>query len=108
MKLKHFLDSKDRNGWLQYGTLHVYVRKSRRRIEGESLQPCLDIATAECKTPGQGGFSNFLAHAIALCPFEYIYIENVLEERFQQFFLKHGFIRDQHHPSDYCFYKKVK
>lgn len=103
--LKSFLESPLRNEWIGDDTIKVYVRKSRRNIEGQMID-CLDIATVEVEEEerGKGIFTDFLKDAIALNSFTCIFIENVQQDWFAQFFMRQGFKRDPRHMEDCCLY----
>lgn len=110
-QLDEFLASKKlypRNLWLGDETISVYVRKSRRYLRGTDTKQCLDIATIDVKKDkrGQGRFTRFLQHAQEVNPYPYIYVENVIKERFAEFFRKNEWrqIGEKEMP---CFYKKM-
>ena len=81
-----------KNKWLDKDrSLHVYVRKSRRLLN-DTIYRMLDIGNVEACPKGKGRFTEFLQYAInsKLKPFQGIFVENVLENRFQTFFRKLG------------------
>lgn len=99
-KLAAFIDNlRERrwpnNCWLDDERMEVYVRNSRRRLLylGEFLTfECLDIANCTVYEPGNGIFTQFLHAAKIMNPWTAVYIENVLTDRFANFFRKHAWI----------------
>lgn len=97
-----FLDSRLSNQWIQVGSLDVYVRKSHRfnprfPKETKALIRCFDIANVTCGHKGCGEFGNFL-HALRVLSehgFQAIYIEQVLTNRFANYFRKIGAVEVQ-------------
>ena len=81
-----FINGYNNRSWLKFGHLAVYIRKSIRYKE-----PCLDIANVSVnqKHQNKGIFIKFLEIVEAKnIP---IFVENVLTERFANFFLKRGY-----------------
>lgn len=94
--LRAFLASPRRNEWLAYDTMKVYVRKSNRMLPA-SREPvrCLDIANIQVEPEVQntGIFSVWLKDALEqalLADISAVMIENVLTERFADFFRRQG------------------
>jgi len=67
----------------------------------------IDIANVEVKRHLRGAFlfTEFLKLAHNLNPYEITYIENVSEQRFQEFFLRLGFVKA---INPQCFYLSTK
>lgn len=84
------------NLWLSDDRMEVYVRHSRRRVPhgGDVVTlKCLDIGNANVYDTGKGIFSTqFLPQAIKLNPWDAVYAENVLTDRFANFFRKQGWL----------------
>lgn len=97
-----FLDSGLSNQWIQVGSLNVYVRKSHRfnprfPKETKALIRCFDIANVTCGHKGCGEFGNFL-HTLRVLSehgFQAIYIEQVLTNRFADYFRRLGAVEVQ-------------
>lgn len=97
-KVLSFLKSGLRNRWIAIGNLEVYVRISLRNNprfhRKHKIAPikCFDIANVVSHDNGVGIFTQFFESLKELKEegFEAIYIEQVLSERFADFFRKHG------------------
>ena len=87
-----FLESEDRNKWLKDRYLRVYVRKSRRMIEGDFLS-ALDIASIQATFPGKGHGTKFLMEAERISPFAVTFVECVHNERFRGWLVRNGWAR---------------
>jgi hypothetical protein len=76
--------------------MDIYVRKSSRiHPILEKKITCLDIASVNVFEPGNGIFTKWLADTVDEASsrgVDAIYIENVLTERFANFFRKNGWI----------------
>ena len=95
MNLNWFLESNTRNAWTQSGNVSCYVRKSVRIYNNRWIH-CLDLASGSVpwELRGQGLVTEFVKNAEFLAAehgYRYIFIENVLEERFCDFFRKKGY-----------------
>lgn len=88
--LKEFIESPNRVSWLYGDDLHVYVRKSKRRIKscGPHLVNVLDIASIESCNPGKGFFAEFFPLAHAMNPWAGTFVENVLNPEFGKHLIK--------------------
>lgn len=83
------------NEWFVYaGCMRIYLRIEQRYLNRNKFQT-LDIATISIndkRNRSKGIFSDFLSSIIKYCELctdvEAIYIENVLDERFANFFRK--------------------
>ena len=103
--LKRFLASNFRNQWMNGSGLAVYVRKSTRLIEGRMVS-CLDIANMVAQRPGRGTGGRFIEDAQRLNPYEAIFVENVLTDRFVHYFERNGWARMPAEPFVRpCFYR---
>jgi hypothetical protein len=82
------------NLWLTDERMEVYVRHSRRSLpynDDRLTFKCLDVANVTVHNQGQGIFSqHFLPQAVTLNPWDAIYAENILTNRFADFFRKLG------------------
>lgn len=82
------------NKWLADDRMEVYVRYARRRLpfNGDHMTfKCLDIGNATIFNTGLGIFSTqFLPQAIKLNPWDAVYVENVLTDRFANYFRRLG------------------
>lgn len=113
MNTKEFLASPYRNAWVTEDHMGIYVRKGVHCINGKSAST-FDIATIEIEEgyQGKGLFTAYLAR-LTLDGFEYVYVENVLEEEFRVSLRKKGFIEvnsrftDLNSGFELCFYRKV-
>lgn len=94
-ELFDFLESPERNKWIHIKGLNLYVRKSRRRLEGEVLS-VFDIANVNADNPGNGSFTRLLSEleGILRGRFDVLYVENVLRQRFMDFFVRLGYSLD--------------
>lgn len=99
--IAEFIASPVRNAWLKPRSLDVYVRKSRRMYHGEIVK-AFDIASisVNARWRGRGVFTRWLDEAIPAIPsdFKVIFVENVLDGRFRDFFLRRGFEQDIRSP----------
>lgn len=89
LNVKKFLDSRHSSMWIVVGSLEVYVRKSvRQNPRGHGLIRCFDIANVTSSIKGAGNFTNFFCSLRNLDEygFQAIYIEQVLRNRFGEFF----------------------
>lgn len=82
-----FLQSKDINLWLKGSGIEVYVRKGYHLIDGKRCKT-LDIANITVTKKGQGLGSEFLEFCCKINPFDAVYIENILNNRFFVFLIK--------------------
>lgn len=77
--------------WLIGQDLRIYVHKDMKWINGAFLT-FLTIANINSNDQEKGLFKKFLERLENLKPFDGIYIENVLIERFANFFRKNQYI----------------
>lgn len=105
LELDRFLASQHRNLWIEDDIMKVYVRQANRIFHGIGFHKCLDIASVEVKNPknwGKGFFTAFLNYAISVNPHNYLYVENVQEPRFRNYFRRRGWLPSP--TADWCFY----
>lgn len=97
--LKSFLAGPRRNAYIKYpGFNFMYVRHTKRfGIE------VIDLANLEAKEPGRGAFARLVKHIRKTYPQLGIYVECVLNERFEGKLLAMGFTRCDVGLS-FCFY----
>lgn len=102
MILQEFIDSPLRNVWLRGDGIEIYVRKG---VHANYPGACLDIANVSVRDElqRQGIFSRWLAEAetLARSRFEYVYIENVMNEFLPAFLVKQGYIVHRGFPDSY-------
>ena len=102
MTLQEFLDSPLRNTWLYGDGIEIYVRKG---IHAAHPGASLDIANVGVQEALQrrGIFSRWLAEAETLARgrFQYVYIENVLNEFLPAFLVKQGYTVHRGIPDSY-------
>lgn len=105
-EIKLWLSSPLNNRWFSDGKISVYVRKSSRKYERAREAPLvavIDLANivVEAELQGQGLFKAFIEQ------FERsvdrpIYVENVLNSRFQRFWIARGYQPDAYH--EFCYW----
>lgn len=107
--IKEFLDARERcppNKWFYLEDINLYLRKSKRMIEGE-LTFCVDIASVSVEHKGQGEFSRFLDWLISnYSESSVIFVESVLENRLNNFLERKGFKRTQGEDNNFWLPKK--
>jgi len=103
-QLRDFLNGHHRNQWLLStdDEMQVYVRHAHHLINGQPTET-LDIANVEVATTGKGTFTRFLEMAERLNPHQAIFIENVMSERFANYFRRRGWGEMPTNPP--CFYR---
>jgi hypothetical protein len=73
-----------RNTFVSYpGFTEVYVRYTRRVLDGKIRSPVLDLARLEAAHPGQGAFTRMFNHLREKYPEMWLYVECVLNKRFE-------------------------
>lgn len=110
-KLREFVSLKNtfgRSTWVADDTISVYVRASRRVLDGEMPKTtnCLDLATFDVpeELQKQGIFTRFLHEAEEINPWPFTYVENVLNPVIVPLLLREGWMP---HPSlPMCYYKR--
>jgi len=82
-----------RNAWIKDGPLSVYIRKSERMFVLGKRVHTIDVANVTVRTPGQGLFTLYLhgVECLAATRGSVVYVENVIDERFREFFRRRGY-----------------
>ena len=91
IQIEEFINSKHYSTWLAVGPIMLFVRKSvRQNPKCHGLIRCFDIANVQCEDRGVGHFSELFANLEELSEFGFnaIYIEQVLNSRFAEYFRK--------------------
>jgi len=97
--LRTFLNGARRNAYVTYpGFASLYVRHTQR-FGFETL----DVANLEAKQPGRGAFTRLVKHVRKTYPRMGIYVECVMNERFEVKLAAMGFARCDAGMS-VCFY----
>jgi len=75
------------------GFNHLYVRHNKRFIIAVDrlVSPVLDLANIEATRPGNGAFTLLFNHVRTTYPLMWIYVECVLNRRFEEKLHKMGF-----------------
>jgi hypothetical protein len=73
------------------GFLTLYVRLTKRFVQGRWYLPVLDIANVEVAKKNKGTFTALIASIQQRYPRLHIYVENVLNPRFTAKLLRMGF-----------------
>lgn len=89
------------------GFLDLYVRVSRRLIDGE-LRETIDLASINARSPGRGCFKKLVADLREKHPEVVLYVECVLSDRFAEGLERMGFIRDKSTGESVCYYMLPK
>ena len=83
-----------RNSYVRFhGFKDLYVRYTKRHINGGIVSPVFDIANMTARRPGRGSFAEFFSYLREAYPEFWLYVESVLNERFQRKLLSMGFIQ---------------
>lgn len=93
MTLEEFLqpDQPYKNQWVKHPEFKsLYVRK------GKSYGNAIQIASIEARKPGKGAFTRLIAWLRENYPDRPIFLENILNERFEAHLMKVGFV-----PADF-------
>jgi N-acetylglutamate synthase-like GNAT family acetyltransferase len=93
-QLQPLLSRELRSLWVVEGSLKIYFRAGYARRLGDHTARVLDLASIEVSegSRGQGLFTAALEEIEAARPLEGLLIENVLDKRFQEFFIKRGYL----------------
>lgn len=98
--------------WFRTRKFYVYIRFRTTYRIGDSLQHTICVAniTIQEKFRGQKIWTRMIEHIHQTNPYPYTYIENVLEERFQHWFLRNGWkpIPRRSKAEPRSFYKATK
>ncbi len=78
-----FIQSRNRNQWLDGDNVQIYLRKSVRNFKGEAIQ-CLDLASISVdeKFQKKGLSKKIINLLVELNPFKALFIENILNPFF--------------------------
>ena len=94
-KIDKFLNSTQRNMWIENKAIKIYIRKSKRNFKGQMFY-FFDFASIEVTKTGQGLFTQILKKFEEIYPDKNIFIESVLTERFEDYIKnKLGFEEDE-------------
>lgn len=91
LQIEEFLESGHNSMWLSIDEMEIFVRKSvRQNPNKHGLIRCFDIANVNSSDKGVGHFTRFLDSLNELRDygFQFIYVEQVLNPRFAEFFRK--------------------
>jgi hypothetical protein len=108
-KILEFSKSSRRNEWITVDGISIYVRNANRLLSiGGGYVPTLDLASISIEDKGQGIFTSIL-EALETSSGKTLFVENVLEDRFQEFFKKRSgwYVVNSYMegPPCFCFYK---
>lgn len=70
----------------------LYVRISQRQLLGRLWKPVLDLSSLEARKPGKGAFKKLFKHLRDKYKGLPLYVENVLNPRFEVGLRKMGFV----------------
>lgn len=104
VELEMFLKLPLRNKWIRSDVLKIYVRKSKRLLEGQHMD-CIDLASMEVieeENYGKGIFTKFLEEFMKRYSEHNIFVESILTKRFALFFERHGFKRTKESTVHQC------
>ena len=110
-EIKQFLKTGKRNQWFELRGMRVYLRHGFHSIKNAQLAAvanCIDLASVEVYNEGKGTFTKFLDKLEVLMdeiPDKSLYVENVLSERFANFFRRRPDYIECNAP-DRCFLRK--
>lgn len=88
-EIRDFVTSKHSTQWLQFGNMEIYVRQAvRQNPLNHGLIRTFDIANISCGHKGCGIFTKLFESLEGLSDYGFgaIYIEQVLTDRFADFF----------------------
>ena len=87
--------------WLLGDEGQFYVRKSYRKIQGQ-MCTVLDLANFEIYDKGKGTFTSLIKEICELNPWDYVFIENVHNERLADWLTRNFWIKlKDTFPGDY-------
>lgn len=93
-----------KNRWFSDGKISVYLRRSERKFNPEMQRvPVVDLAnvTVEQELRSRGVFKSFI-EAFERSVDRPIFVENVLNSRFQRFWIARGYQPDAYH--EFCYW----
>lgn len=83
-----FMQSTDRNRWINEDGIQLYVRKSKRLVNNQMID-FLDIASITIKDKNKGKFQSLLK--LLMGKYENIYVESILNPIMCHILDKYGF-----------------
>jgi len=88
----------------------LYVRLTRHYIDGVAYRPVLDIADVNVRENqrGRGIFTDFLDRVREQYPVLHLYVENVMEARFQKHLERYGFAVVEPRLDPPCYFLPAK
>lgn len=94
--LAAFMVERQKNKWLMYSDMEIYVRKSIRTCPGKHIgEACFDIANISVYQQRQGTFTNWFNNTIAALPgmgYNLVYVESVINDHLCAHLRKCGLI----------------
>ncbi len=101
-QIREMLKAPKARGHVALGGVHLYLRVTRRvDPNSNSFHDTLEIASVEVEERGRGAFSRFLVRLLKELG-RVLYVENVMEERFQAYWERLGAVSDRRHdPPSY-------
>lgn len=100
-KLNAILAQPDAAGSLRYGKINFYVRNPAQfMIDGVVQTAVLQLATIDADKPGKGALTSLLPQiedAARQAGSNWIYVENVIHERFGLYWERQGYQRVNRH-----------
>ncbi len=106
MTLDEFIASKRPNLYVQEpGFESLYVRNSRRYLEGKLYQDVLDVANVTVLVQKQGTFTNLIKRLQEQYPSKVLFIENIMVAPLAFSLEKHGFVFEK--PNEYALTRKL-
>jgi hypothetical protein len=103
-KIDDFLNSPQRNIWVQNKAIKIYIRKSKRNFRGKMFD-FFDFATIEVQKQGQGLFTQVLKRFEEIYPDKNIFIESVMTERFADYIKNNLGFEEEENNVNRNFYK---
>lgn len=92
-QLHNFLETTfPKNIWISSDNISIYVRKSKRNVNGEFLD-FLDLATINIEPMGEKIFTNLLNRIEEEFSDRNIFVESILSDQFHNFFIKRGYVK---------------
>ena len=88
-KVQDFISGHQKNAWLDFGPMEIYVRKSTRSFRETGIVYCFDIANINIidAEQGKGRFTGFLTSMKDIARkngFDVIFIESVINKKFAE------------------------
>ena len=101
-QIREMLKAPRTRGHVALGGVHLYLRATRRfEPNSNSFHDTLDLASVDVEERGRGAFSRFLVQLLKELR-RSLYVENVMEDRFQAYWERLGAVPDRRHdPPSY-------